>query len=439
MIILLMAFRNVAKNWRHSLAAVLSITSGFIAQVLFSGYIAKIETLYDVSYSNRGMYGDVLLENSGMLSAEAKSNPFKFYLSKSEQNKIDEFLFLHQDKIKSTVRFLNLQGMITNGKTNTIFWGQAIDADAAAVTRGDTWRWNTLYGVPLQESKHPYPILAGQSLGKILDCEPEQKYKGYNALTGYKAEARPFTCKLQQMQLSLMTEDSQMNALDVEIAGIIDSGYRDLDRRYIHTTLPAAQTLLNTDKVTLYTVQLKDRKWIPWFITEFNNFTKTFNASITSYRWQDHAVGELYRSTMELLTIFKVFVITVILSITCLSVLNTMVKIVKERTREIGTLRSLGFQTQQITSLFAYEAIFLSIIGIFFGVILALTMTFLMNHSGITYKAGIMSEPVPFWIEVQFSQYFTSFALLTSLSVIASVLASRQPNKNAIAQNLTHA
>jgi putative ABC transport system permease protein len=434
-----MSFRNVAKNWRHSLAAVLSVTAGFIAQVLFSGYIAKVETLYDVSYSQRGMYGDILLENKGMLSAEAKAEPFKYYLTKNEQTLIEEFLNQNSSLVHSQVRFLQLQGMITNGKANTIFWGQAYDAPQAAKTRGPIWKWNTLYGVPLQETSSLYPLLVGQGLGRILSCEPVSKYSGFNALTGYEAIERPFDCKNPQMQVSLLTEDGQMNALDVDLVGIIDSGYRDLDLRYIHTTLPTAQLLLNTDKITFYTIQLHDRKNIDRFISEFNLYTERFNPEIKAFRWQDHVVGELYRSTMQLLTIFKVFVITVILSITCLSVLNTMVKIVKERTREIGTLRSLGFVRKQIITLFAFEAVFLSLLGVSIGIILAIGLTFLFNHSGITYKAGIMSEPIPFWIEIQINQYLMSLGLLVFLSVMASYFASRGPTKKPVAQNLSYA
>ena len=83
------AYRNTLKNWRHSLAAIASISAGFLSLVLFQGYISDVNHLYEVGFNNRAMYGHLLIENPNVNTVEGKSQPEKNLISKSEQSKID--------------------------------------------------------------------------------------------------------------------------------------------------------------------------------------------------------------------------------------------------------------------------------------------------------------------------------------------------------------
>ena len=97
------AFRNVLLNFRHSLAAVLSITAAFFAVVVFEGYISYVSQLYLTSYEYRSMLGNVLVENKFLQSKEGRSDPWKYYITKDQQNKITGFLHRHPDWMTSTV------------------------------------------------------------------------------------------------------------------------------------------------------------------------------------------------------------------------------------------------------------------------------------------------------------------------------------------------
>jgi putative ABC transport system permease protein len=433
------AYRNVAKNWRHSLAAVISISAGFISLVLFQGYIVDVEEMYRVSFRNRAMYGDLIVEDPRLHTQVGRIDPEKFYITQERQDKLDSFLLKQKEQVVTRVRFLPMSGLVTNGKNSFIFMGMGYDIAEGLKMRGQNWGWNAVYGEPLDQQKEPLGLLVGKSLGLLLGCEPGQLEKPLVQNNGYKAEVRPFKCGRSQLQLSATTETGQLNAIDLNIVGMVDGGYREVDERYLSTSLPNAQSLLNTKSVRFATLLLNDSADVTNFKNLINRFFIDNQMPERAINWLDHQVADIYLKIMSLLAIFKVFIVIVIMVISGLSVFNTMVKIVKERTKEIGTLRSIGYTGQQVGSIFSFEALFLSLLGIFIGIITSLIFTLWINHAGIIYKAGMLSEPVIFKIAIDPLSYIQSLGLLVILAVVTSWIATRDIVRSRVAENLTYA
>jgi putative ABC transport system permease protein len=304
--------------------------------------------------------------------------------------------------------------------------------------RGTEWAWNTLYGSPLPKDQ-PHSVLLGQSLGKILGCLPDKKEKVMDAVAGYKAQIRPFHCPSFDLQLNITTPSGQLNALDLTAVGLVDALYKDIDDKYILTSLEAAQTLMNTHDLSFVTVKMSDSgSLVDDMIRNFNQEAETSGHQHRMVRWQDHLVGDMYNRTMDLLSVFRNFVVSIIIVIAGLSTFNTMTKLVNERTREIGTLRSLGFLPRQILFLFVSESVVLSILGCGIGSILAVLFTFLINSLGIVYKAGVLVEPVLFRIMINFPLYIASFIFLSLLAALTTWLACKSTLKKNTAENLTY-
>ena len=433
------AFRNVLLNFRHSLAAVLSITAAFFAVVVFEGYISYVSQLYLTSYEYRSMLGNVLVENKFLQSKEGRSDPWKYYITKDQQNKITGFLHRHPDWITSTVKSLSFQGMITNGKVSSIFIARAHDVPEGKDMRGELWQWNAIYGKPLHLASSHQVILLGQSLGRILGCLPLKNEKVMNTAGSYIAKDRPIECSTPDIQMSVTTESGQLNAMDFQVSGLVDAGYQEIDTKYVMLPMEAAQTLVNSDKITLQTFMLSPK-------IDRDDFTKAFYQEVGSSEpdlkmspWQEHSSGELYKKTMELLSIFRNFVIIVIISISTLSVFNNLVKIVKERTREIGTLLSLGFLKSQVLNIFILESIFLSLIGLGLGLFISTLVAEALNHSQIYYRAGLLSEPVLFQISLQASTLLITGAALVGIAILTSYMACASTVRKKIIDCLTHA
>lgn len=432
------AYRNVKKNWRHSLSALLSLSASFVSLVLFDGYIDDLKLMYEDSFRHRSMLGDLIIERPEIHSKAGLAEPWLFSLSEADQAAIADFLTEKQTSVRNRVRFLNFQGMITNGNQSAILLGRGFDVTEGEAVRGKNWSWNATLGIPLHKSSVEQSGLLGQGLARKLGCSWNYTHKIYSFSGGYEAKERPFECPVPEMQISVMTPDGQLNAIDANIVGMVDAGYRDIDDRYFVTSLETAQLLLNTKSVTMMSVELNDSSAKDSFIAQFNEkFGKTM-PGLKVMTWLEHPVGQTYIKTLELMSIFRNFVVVVILIISTLSVVNTLIKIIKERSREIGTLRSIGFKAKQVVRLFVYETFLLSVLGTFLGMLASLILTFFLNSVHIRYKAGLLSEPVLFKINFTFSGYFNAFGILVVVSFLACLYSIRHELTKKIIENLNH-
>ncbi|MBS1969346.1 MAG: ABC transporter permease [Bdellovibrionales bacterium] len=434
--LLKIALRNVFLHWRQSLAATISLAAGLISLVMFQGYMKDVERIYQESFRSRMMWGDVVVENLNLRHAEGRAEPWKYEVTPSEQEFVKKFFDQYKNKIDAYNRFLSINGMVTNGKTSTIFRGYGYDLAEGEKTRAPDWGWNALYGSPLKEQ---HTVLVGQSLGKILGCVPDQKVKMMNAVAGYKPEVRPFHCSSPDIQLNITTPEGQLNALDLQVVGLMDALYKDIDDKFLATSLEDAQTLMNTKNISYITVKFIEKgSYIDGIIKEFNAAAEKAGLQQRMSRWENHIIGEMYVRTMSLLGVFRNFVVSIIVAIAGLSIFNTMMKLVKERTREIGTLRSIGFVPKQILYIFVSEAVTLSFIGGVIGSIIAIVGTLILNGVGIVYKAGVLVEPVPFQILISPNLYVFSFIFLSLLAAVTTWIVCRSTLKNSTAENLTY-
>ncbi len=435
--ILKIALRNTLKNWRHSISALLSLSASFVSLVLFDGYMDDIKAMYIDNFSRRQMLGDIVIENKDQYSKEGISSPWVYWITKEDQDFIKDKVSAGPAKADIIVRNIYFQGMITNGIQSQILLGRGYDLAEGEKMRGKNWSWNVTYGTPLDRQENPFVAALGQGLAKKLACTYTKDPNAMTFYGGYAEVDKPFDCATKDLQISTTTVDGQLNAVDVTAVGLMDAGYKDVDDRFIQTSLDVAQTLMNTDKVSYISLSTSGKnvdKAVDYLNTEIFKDKKY----LAAHRWENHRLGEMYTKTMDFLSIFRNFVVVVIVLVSTLSVLNTMVKLVKERTREIGTMRSIGFLPQDVVKMFFIESVFLSLMGTAIGAVIALGLTFLFNSVKIMYKAGLLSEAVAFRIAFYPNAYAAAFLLLVSVGTVATFFATRQIIKSKIIDNLTY-
>jgi putative ABC transport system permease protein len=90
---------------------------------------------------------------------------------------------------------------------------------------------------------------------------------------------------------------------------------------------------------------------------------------------------ELYMSSVPALNIFLKVVVGVATTISMLVILLAMYTTVTERTRQIGILKSLGMSKGSIAWVIEQEAILVSVLGVFIGVVLMLLIRFFVMRS----------------------------------------------------------
>jgi putative ABC transport system permease protein len=104
---------------------------------------------------------------------------------------------------------------------------------------------------------------------------------------------------------------------------------------------------------------------------------------------------ELYLSSVPALNVFLRVVIGVAATISMLVILLAMYTTVTERTRQIGILKSLGMSKRSIAWVIEQEAILISVLGVFIGVLMMLLVRFFVMRSTM-----LTVDIEPTWIAI---------------------------------------
>ena len=423
-----MAQRNVRRNWRHSFAAILSIATGFVAIALFEGYLNDLAARHTDGFARRAMYGDVLVQRRGASSAAARERPFDFLLQAREQRFLTEYLAAHADVVRTRARFLELSGVATTGDVNAMFLGLGYDVREGAQLRGADIQ-DVVAGTPLEQAS-PEAVLLARGLARQLDC----------TLPG-SGSVRPqsFTCPKGRVQLTVTTETGQLNAAQPEVAGIKAVMLKELDDCLLYLPLPAAQTLLDTSGVSLYSIALTQDTPAGPFAAQLSAAAAAQGLELEATPWRAHKNAEMLNEGLTLLGAFRSFVLLIVIVVAASSVVITMVKLVGERVREIGTLRALGFRRRHILLLFALESLLLGLLAIGVGLAATLLLTLGVNLMHIEYKAGLLAESIPLTIAYALLTYVWASALLLGIVLLAALWPARQASRLVISSALADA
>jgi putative ABC transport system permease protein len=96
-----------------------------------------------------------------------------------------------------------------------------------------------------------------------------------------------------------------------------------------------------------------------------------------------------------------------------------MFRAVRERRREVGVLRSLGFSPLSVARTFMIEAGFVATLGVGIGVVIALVATYVLAVSGADFAQG-------FQFGVPVAEVLVIIAIALIPAVLAAVIPARQ-------------
>ncbi|MEA5036715.1 Macrolide export ATP-binding/permease protein MacB [bioreactor metagenome] len=102
------------------------------------------------------------------------------------------------------------------------------------------------------------------------------------------------------------------------------------------------------------------------------NGKKDKDSDDTVYILNSYEIMEVFDEIMSMSSIFTTIISGISLLVAAVAITNVMLMSVKERTREVGILRSIGTYRSQILQMFLYEAGLIGLIGAIAGTLLAL-------------------------------------------------------------------
>lgn len=135
----------------------------------------------------------------------------------------------------------------------------------------------------------------------------------------------------------------------------------------------------------------------------------------------------------DMVTMIYVFFMGLILAALAFGIVNTMLMVVLERTKELGMLTAIGMNKRRVFSMIMTESVFLSLVGGFVGMFISWILIDLTSRNGINlsqYAEGFEALGFSAHIYPEIDAYF--FVLVTILIIITGILSSVYPALKAL-------
>ncbi|NMB25406.1 MAG: ABC transporter permease [Firmicutes bacterium] len=197
-----------------------------------------------------------------------------------------------------------------------------------------------------------------------------------------------------KVTVAFNTAFNSLSGATFTIVGRIQSGMKLLDEYVFLLPLDEAQRLLYMDdQATELLVVTPDLRLVDATLPKVRDLLASRSGDYV-------ALG--YRETSDLIPFMdlakliynQIYIFLVLLA--CVVVVNTMIMIVRERTREIGMMAALGLEGKDITGLFLVEGGIMGISGSLIGALLGFFLTKHFAEVGIDFTSALsgMSQDI---------------------------------------------
>jgi len=159
-----------------------------------------------------------------------------------------------------------------------------------------------------------------------------------------------------------------------------------------------------------------------------------------------YKVSTMYETASQLLSVeFALAIITwvvvlILFFIILIGVVNTLRMTVKERTREIGTLRAIGMQSKDIKNTFILESIFLTILACFGGTLIGYFITLGLGQIGIdsTNPLSFILKDKKIYFKFEILDVILQGSILVFITAITAYFPSKKASKIKPSEALRH-
>ncbi len=439
-----LAFRNLSRNRRRNLVTGSAIALGYAGLILLGGYADGNERLIRAS--------SVYLQHSGHLAVyargglgKAEAKPAAYTFDGAAQAKIVAALRA-DPRVEFWGRYLLGTGLAGNGCKTFPFRGAGIELDVerrilshpqVAAISGDLARPRAGRALP-DAAGEKSPIALSTGLGRLrLGKSPAAGAADTAAAPGaLECDAPDAGAKIAAdpwVQLAVRTHEGSFGAADARIVSLFQAGSVDGDQSGIVAGLDLFQRLYDTDRVTYVAAFLHDHRDTPAVKKDLAAKLAAAGLDVSIHPYDDPEANPYYVGTMGMIDAIVTFIGLLIVSVVGLSVLNAMTLAILERTREIGTLRSLGFTRRQLMGVFLREAAALTGISVAAGLALALAVAGAVRAADVRFQPPGVGGSIPLILTPTAGMCLGAAALLFGLTLGATWIAVRRRVRERVA------
>jgi putative ABC transport system permease protein len=405
-----LAFRNILRNKRRSLVTIIAIGVGFAAISLYYGFIHNVyEGLRVIAIRGEGL-GNLRINKAGW-QEKGKLEPEKYMFSEEETQKITKLIAEEKGVTLSTPQ-IQVTGIVTNGKVSTVFIAQGVVPHDDRIIQGGWAAFLPIKGEKLSDDKK-YGTEMAKDLARYLDLKA-----GSDGV------------------VMAPTLAGQMNALDILVNGVYDSGNDFSNDKFMRFNFYFAQSLLDTHSAERIVVLLDDWKETRRMRAVLLKKIKAAGIDCEIRTWDELSLS-FYKQKAFLDTMFM-FLFSIVLVIVVMTTINTMGMAIMERTREIGTLRALGLKRRGVSLLFALEGAILGFLGSLLGIVLHTCVWKLIRIFPPKYTPPGFSIAVSLRVDMVPLMLCLLLLSMALLSMFSAIVPARRAARQNIVDALGH-
>lgn len=425
----ILAYRNLGRNKRRSLATGLAICAGFIGLLLISAYLHRSQRALQASTIYLNHKGHLALFKKNSLH-EFTYRPSKFLITQNEQKIISNLLKSHETDIEFTGKYLTGSGLITSQSKSTPFIATAVEPEVYSkiLHHPEVNFWAPDWVYP-ETIKNSHKFISNASLVSITEPMGEMIGKA-PPFTQYNEDERT-------IQLIAKSFFGDLNVVDAEIGLKHTTGIALAEDTSLYLGLSQLQSLYATDGIQYWSLFLNDTSSMKRLRADLQKKLDDINLNIDVVPFDDSEWGAYYVGSLGFLYVIGCFFVVLICGAVILSVVNTTTLGIFERHKEIGTLRATGFPPKAIYALFWKENCILSLLALGIGYILAEWIAFLVNAANIKFQPPGTQGEVSFILTTNFSLTLTLAILVLVINFISTIVAVRKTTKTPIVNLLT--
>jgi len=383
-----LSFRNVVRQSRRSAMAIVAVAFGVIILLLAGGFIeSNMHDMREATIASR--LGHIQISRPGYFQA-GQSEPFAYLLP---QDSKDRTAIEQLPGVRITGARMSFGGLISHGESTISFIGEGVEPDKEDAL-------STYLFVP-----------KGRGLSLT---EPKGVILGLGLAANLGADVG------DTVILMASTRAGGINAIECRVLGLFSTVSKAYDDSALRLPITTARELLRISGSHVWVLLLEKTEDTQSVLASLRS--RFPEKSLEFVPWSD--LADFYNKTVVLFR-KQVGVIEIIIAIIILlSIANTLMMNVVERTGEIGTAMALGVTRATIMRLFVLEGMLLGVVGCALGLVVGSIAAYFIS------MIGIPMPPPPGMARGYISEILLTSNLLLSASLLTTVttlLASLYP------------
>jgi len=213
-----------------------------------------------------------------------------------------------------------------------------------------------------------------------------------------------------------------------KIVGIFNSGFLEYDSSVVFLNIDETLFLFNKDIKDLnIEIYLKD----PLKADKYKNEIQKIDKNIYIYSWSD--LNKSFFSALKVERNVMFIILTLIIIVAAFNIISGLIILIKNKTREIAILKTLGLSSKSIKKSFFLTGLtigfFATITGVILGIVISINIEKIRLILSSIFSLEIFPPDVYFLEKMPSELNFISILIIFLFSIIISSLASYFPAK----------